>query len=92
MRPQHNLDPANGEWGAFQIAARYAEVHVDPVTFSRGLASDASNQRARAATLAANWYPNTFIKYYATYERTSLDGGVGRRHEDVILLRAQLLF
>jgi phosphate-selective porin OprO/OprP len=92
VRPQHSLDPANGEWGAFQIAARYSEVHIDPVTFTRGLASGASNQRARAVTVAADWYPNTFIKYYATYERTSLDGGVGPRHEHVFVFRAQLLF
>jgi phosphate-selective porin OprO/OprP len=92
VRPEHNLDPQNRHWGAFQIAARYSEVHLDPNAFSQGLASAASNQRARAATIGANWYPNTFIKYYATYERTAMDGGVGPRTENVILVRAQLLF
>jgi phosphate-selective porin OprO and OprP len=92
VRPEHNLDPQNRHWGAFQIAARYSEVHLDPDAFSQGLASATSNQRARAVTVGANWYPNTFIKYYATYERTAMDGGAGPRTENVILLRAQLLF
>jgi phosphate-selective porin OprO and OprP len=93
VRPVHSLDPQNGHWGAFQIAARYSEVHVDRDAFSLGLASPASNQRARAVTLGADWYLTTFIKYLATFERTVMDGGgVGRRHENVILVRAQLLF
>ena len=93
VRPYHNLDPENGHWGAFQLAARYSEVHVDPEAFTTGLASETSNQRAAAWTIAGNWYPNTFIKYYAMYERTSLEGGgAGARHENVLLFRAQLAF
>jgi phosphate-selective porin OprO and OprP len=92
VRPEHNLDPQNGHWGAFQIAARYSELHVDSDVFSTGLASATSNQRAKAVTVGANWYLNTFIKYLATYERTEMDGGVGPRTENVIVVRAQLLF
>ena len=92
VHPAHSLDPQTGHWGAFQIAARYSELHVDPEAFTGGLASATSNQRAAALSVAANWYPNTFLKYYATYERTSLDGGVGTRHENVLLFRAQLVF
>ena len=92
VRPEHNLDPQNGHWGAFQIAARYSELHVDSDVFSTGLASATSNQRAKAVTVGANWYLNTFIKYLATYEHTEMDGGVGPRTENVIVVRAQLLF
>lgn len=92
VRPERNLDPQKGQWGAFQIAARYSQVHVDPEAFTSGLASTTSNQRARAVTVGANWYLNTFIKYLATYERTAMDGGVGPRTENVIVVRAQLLF
>ena len=92
VRPDHNLDPENGHWGAFQIAARYSELRVDSEAFSKGLASATSNQRARALTVGANWYLNAFIKYLATFERSAMDGGVGSRHENVIYLRAQLLF
>jgi|RhiMethySRZTD1v2_1073278.scaffolds.fasta_scaffold03117_2 phosphate-selective porin OprO and OprP len=92
VRPEHNLDPQNGHWGAFQIAARYSELHVDSEAFNKGLASASSNQHAKALTVGANWYLNTFIKYLATYERTEMDGGVGPRTENVIVVRAQLLF
>jgi phosphate-selective porin OprO and OprP len=93
VRPHHNLDPENGHWGAFQLAARYSELHVDPDAFTGGLASATSNQRAAAFSVAANWYLNTFIKYYATYERTSLEGGnAGPRRENVLVFRAQLAF
>src|SRR3954469_1502360 len=93
VRPHHNLDPEKGHWGAFQLAARYSELHVDPEAFTTGLASATSNQRAAAWTIAGNWYPNTFIKYYATFERTSLEGGVvPARRENVLLFRAQLAF
>ncbi len=92
VRPRHKLDPPNHQWGAFEIAARYSELHVDPAAFRAGLASATSNQRAHALSLGADWYLNTFVKYYLAYERTSLEGGAGPRHEDVIVLRAQLLF
>ena len=92
VRPAHNLDPQSGHWGAFQLAARYSELHVDPNAFSQGLASATSNERARAVTIGADWYLNTFIKYLATFERTAMDGGVGPRHENIFYVRAQLLF
>jgi phosphate-selective porin OprO/OprP len=92
LRPNHNFDPQSGHWGAWEIGARYAELHVDSAAFASGLASATSNDRARAVSVGADWYPNTLIKYYAAFERTWLDGGIGTRHENVILLRAQLLF
>ena len=39
-----------------------------------------------------NWYPEAFIKYYATFEHTSFDGGASRPAENVILFRTQLAF
>jgi len=92
VKPAHNLDPQNRQWGAFQIAARYSELHLDGEAFSQGLASRTSNQRARADTVGGNWYLNSVIKYLATFERTTMDGGAGPRHENVIVVRAQLLF
>lgn len=92
VRPHHSLDPQSGHWGAWEIGGRYAELYVDSTAFAGGLASATSNDRARAVSVGADWYPNTFIKYYAAFERTWLDGGVGTRHENVILFRAQLLF
>jgi phosphate-selective porin OprO and OprP len=92
VRPRHNFDPSSGEWGALQLVARYSALRVDPETFANGLASSTSNQRADAVAVAANWYPNPYIKYYITYERTLLEGGAPSRHETLLLFRAQVAF
>ena len=92
VRPHHNFDPANHEWGALQLAARYSATRVDPDAFANGLAAASASQKADAFAVAANWYPNTFIKYYVAFERTSFSGGAPARHEDLLTLRAQLSF
>ena len=92
IHPRHNFDPSNGEWGALQVAARYSASRVDPEVFANGLASSTSNQKADAVAVAANWYPNPYIKYYITYERTLLEGGAPSRHETLLLFRAQVAF
>jgi phosphate-selective porin OprO and OprP len=92
VHPRHNFDPSNGEWGALQVVARYSASRVDPEVFANGLASSTSNQKADAVAVAANWYPNPYVKYYMTYERTSLEGGAPARHENLLLFRAQVAF
>jgi phosphate-selective porin len=74
------------------VAARYSQLAVDPLAFTSGFAAATASRIARAFTLAANWYPTAFIKYYATYERTSFDAGAVRPAENIILFRAQVAF
>jgi phosphate-selective porin OprO/OprP len=92
VRPRHPFDPASGQWGALQLVARYSAVRVDPEVFANGLASPTSSEKADAVAIAANWYPSAFIKYYVTYERTSLAGGAPPRRENLLLFRAQVAF
>ena len=92
VRPTHVFDPATGHWGALQLAARYSQLRVDPLAFTNGLAAANASRTASAFTIAANWYPAAFLKYYATFERTSFDGGASRPTENVILFRAQVAF
>jgi phosphate-selective porin OprO/OprP len=92
VRPRHPFDPASGQWGAFQLLARYSAVSVDPEVFANGLASPTSSEQADAVAIAANWYPSAFIKYYVTYERTSLEGGAPSRRENLLVFRAQVAF
>ncbi len=92
-RPKAVFDPANRKWGALQLVARYTAVTVDDSVFSSGLAGTGANQDAKAFTIAANWYLTPYIKYYATFERTTFDGGAtARPDENVILFRTQLAF
>jgi phosphate-selective porin OprO/OprP len=94
VRPKHNFDPTNGHWGGLQLLGRYTTLKVDPAAFTAGLAAANASRQARSFTIAANWYPTAYIKYYVTFERTVFDGNAAgpRPAENVILVRAQLGF
>jgi phosphate-selective porin OprO/OprP len=93
VRPKHSFDPANHQWGALQLLARYGRLTIDPGVFSAGLNGAGAVHEARQLTIGLNWYPSAYIKYYVTFEHTGFEGGAeGRRHEDVILFRTQLSF
>jgi phosphate-selective porin OprO/OprP len=93
VRPKNNFDPAAGHWGALQILARVSALSVDPAAFARGLAASAASRDGRQFSIAADWYPNYWIKYYASYERTTFDGqSAFRPPEHSILVRAQVAF
>jgi phosphate-selective porin OprO/OprP len=91
-RPARPFDPAAGTWGAVQVLARYAELHVDDDVFVRGLAASGASAGAKQMTVGLNWYPASIIKYYLNYERTSFEPGAGpaREAEHVVVFRAQL--
>lgn len=95
VRPRESFDPTQGHWGALQVLGRYTELYVDQEIFNAGFAATGASRKARSFTAAANWYPNTAVKYYFTFERTMFDafaGGADRASENVILLRAQIGF
>src|SRR3981081_4425297 len=88
VRPNNAFDPAKGNWGALQIAARYSALTVDLDVFTAGFGATTASRQAKSFTLAANWYPAAYVKYYATFERTSFEGGnATRATENVILFR-----
>ena len=89
---KHDFDPENGQWGALQLLARYAVLTVDRDAFDLGLAAVSASREARQITVGANWYPTAFVKFYATYERTTFHDGAARPSEHVILFRSQLAF
>jgi len=94
VRPSKVFDPANGRWGALQIIARYSTVSLDPDAFASGLASATASPQAKAVAVGLDWYPTTFIKYYATFERTTF-GSTESSHrpaEHLVLFRAQIAF
>jgi phosphate-selective porin OprO/OprP len=94
VRPRNNFDPAAGHWGALQVIARYADLTVDPEAFTAGFASATASQEAHSWGIGANWYPNPWVKWYASVERTTFEGGTipTRQAEDIVILRCQLAF
>src|SRR5262245_40700561 len=92
VQPKFNFDPAAGRWGALQLVGRYTILNIDRNAFALGLASASSSRMTKSFTIGANWYPNSFIKIYGTYERTLFESLTPRSSENAILVRSQLAF
>ena len=71
-----------------------AYLTVDAQAFDAGFAASGASRDAQSFTIAANWYPNAYVKFYGTFERTTFDhNATGARHaENAILFRSQLGF
>jgi phosphate-selective porin OprO/OprP len=93
LKPKQAFDVDNGTWGAVELTARYAELHIDEDTFDLGMASAANSaERARSFTFGVNWYLSEIVKLQTNYEHTTFDGGAAggnRTTEDVIVSRLQ---
>jgi phosphate-selective porin OprO and OprP len=96
ITPLRSFNPAEGNWGAFQVAARYSELDIDAGTFPRFASLDTSASHAAAWAVGLNWYLNTNIKIMADYEETHFTGGAARGRdrpvEQVLLSRFQFAF
>ena len=58
------------------MLARYTILTVDEDAFTQALAAAGASREARSWTLGLNWYPNPWIKWYVTLERTVFEDGV----------------
>ena len=96
--PLDNFDPANGRWGAFELAARGSWVGLGNGAFQNSLASTSSSVTgANAYTAGVNWYFNKYFKTQLNYTRTTFDNaikiaGAARTREDVLLLQFQIAY
>jgi phosphate-selective porin OprO/OprP len=87
IKPRHIFDPFNGQWGAFQLAARWTEMDFDKAVFlNTGTAAkpvyplaDPRNSVSSASSwaLGVNWWLNNNVKFMADYNQTEFDGGAG---------------
>jgi phosphate-selective porin OprO/OprP len=90
VTPHERFDPNHHHWGAFQLAARFSSLAIDPDAIALGFAAATANSHARAAGVGLNWYLTTFVKYMLDYERTAMTGGAPDRTEHALLFRLQL--
>lgn len=64
-----------GHWGAFELAARYAELRIDPAAFALGMANPQNNvMKTKALSLGLNWYLSHPIKMQVHWEHNDFDG------------------
>jgi phosphate-selective porin OprO/OprP len=97
---RHSLSPANGGWGALEIAARYGELTIDDDAFagSPAFATSSSARKVSSWGVGLNWFLNRNIKLTLDYDQTNFKGGstkpgtVTAQDERVIISRAQFAF
>jgi len=94
VRPRANFDFGNGNFGAFQIAARYHMLKVDDRAFTLGMAAPGSSEKADGWTVGLNWYLTGNFRYTFNYERTVFDGDPdgSRKAENGFVFRTQVNF
>lgn len=94
VRPRASFDPPTGHWGALQLAARLQRLRVSDAAFTRGLTVVNASRQADVLTLGLNWYPNPYVKWMLSFDRTVFDGSTNaaRAPENTLAVRAQLGF
>jgi phosphate-selective porin OprO/OprP len=96
VTPLRDFDPAQGGWGAWELAARVEGLTVDPRVDALGRADPAkSARRAQAWGVGINWYLNKNLRLGLDYEDTRFTGGSAggnRSQERVLLDRFQIVF
>ncbi len=96
IRPLRDFDPASGNWGAFEIAARLSRLDIDADTFPTFADPTKQARRANEWVVGGNWYFNPAVKLNLDYARMSFaggaPGGASRPPEETLLTRTQFRF
>jgi phosphate-selective porin OprO/OprP len=96
VTPLHPFNPHTGNWGAFQMVARYSELDIDNAAFDGFANSATSASAAQAWSAGLNWFLNKNIRVNASFSHTTFTGGGGvgvtRQSENVFFTRVQLAF
>jgi phosphate-selective porin OprO and OprP len=74
VKPAKPADPFNGQWGAWQIAARVTELDVDDAAFPVFSNPGNSASRARSYGGGVNWYLNSMVRISTDYNYTVFHG------------------
>jgi phosphate-selective porin OprO/OprP len=97
VRPKKPFDPAKGQWGALELAARVHGIDLDKSAYEAGVVDPAKSVRkALAWAVGLNWSMTRNVKQVVDFERTTFDGGAAggsdRSPENAIFIRTQVSF
>jgi phosphate-selective porin OprO/OprP len=97
VQPRKPFNPATGDWGAFQVLARAAQLDVDDRAFALGYAAPGTSaSRATSWAVGLNWYLNRNVRTSLSFSHTEFEGGaagaVTRQDENFLVSRLQLAF
>jgi phosphate-selective porin OprO and OprP len=71
IRPAKNFNPANGSWGAWELAARYSTLNLNDGEGVSGSPVPAGGIRGgeqNITTAGINWYPNNVFRFILDYQ------------------------
>lgn len=76
VRPASPFNLSAGEWGAWEIAARYSTLDLNDNEGAIGFATPANGVRGGAqdiTSLGLSWFPNNVIRFQLQYQDVSVD-------------------
>lgn len=91
------FDPSNGQWGAWELAARYSTVDLNYAENSLVAAERVRGGEQDIWTLGVNWFPNPAVKFMLDYYDVSVDrknaagAAIGQDYR-ALNLRSQIAF
>lgn len=94
VTPQHPIDPVAGDFGAVELAGRFATIDLDVDTFRLGYANAARSARhSDAWGVGLNWYLHRYVKVTVDFERSTFTAGAptgaDRPAENLLATRLQ---
>lgn len=97
IEPRQPFNWSKKQWGAWELAARYAQLNIDPDSFTHNLADPTvSALRAKSTTVGLNWYLNSNLRITGNFVYTGFTGASpayrAANHETGLMFRAQLTF
>ncbi len=97
VQPTKPFDPAKGQWGALELAARVHGLQLDRDTYEGGAVDPTKSAREVFAwAVGLNWSLNRNVKQVVDFERATFTGGADaggdRAPENAIFIRTQVSF
>lgn len=97
IEPRQPFNWSKKQWGAWELAARYAQIHLDRNNFTFNLADPTVNAMwAKSTTVGLNWYLNSSFRITANFVHTDFTGATpayrAANHENGLMFRTQLTF
>lgn len=77
ITPAHSFDPHAGQWGAWQLVARYTQLNMDKNVFNGFSDGTTSAGDAYAWSAGINWWLNRNVRILTSFSQTTFQGGGG---------------
>lgn len=91
------FDPSNGQWGAWELAARYSTIDLNYAENSLIAADRVRGGQQDIWTVGINWFPNPAVKFMLDYynvsvaRRNAAGAAIGQDYR-AVNLRSQIAF